>query len=332
MGRRDFLKGLVMIPPAILLTACARPPTTPNSADTKSSRETAIAVGVEATITARLPSAKPAPTPIPEQRNTEREHTVNLVFEPHASVKTPITPELLAKERSIIEQRLKALAPSSSNLQTDSQNRMLIQASTGKDLQVVVETLGQVGLLEFINAGQNYLQQGVHIATSEGTPLTDQPWDKNKVYTTVLQNRHIKNSSAETDESGRPMIQLTLTDEGTKIFAQYTERHIGTYLSIVMDKQVISSPVINGAITNGKVPIKGKFTPDEVNKYVIQLKSGPLPFNVTMTAQLMNPRPDKTIIPAVKPTEALAKPAEVAKPVEASKISISTERFQQRQD
>lgn len=36
MGRRDFLKGLAMIPPAILLTACARPPTAPTQSNAPS--------------------------------------------------------------------------------------------------------------------------------------------------------------------------------------------------------------------------------------------------------------------------------------------------------
>jgi preprotein translocase subunit SecD len=48
----------------------------------------------------------------------------------------------------------------------------------------------------------------------------------------------------------------------------------------VLDKKVISIPVINSAITEGQGVIQGKFTQDEANTLAIQLRYGSLPIPI----------------------------------------------------
>jgi preprotein translocase subunit SecD len=72
-------------------------------------------------------------------------------------------------------------------------------------------------------------------------------------------------------------IDFTLTDEGRELFGAHTAANIGKFLTIVLDKQVISSPQINDAITEGLGTISGSFTPEEANALAVQLKYGSLP-------------------------------------------------------
>ncbi|NIV38849.1 MAG: protein translocase subunit SecD, partial [Anaerolineae bacterium] len=46
---------------------------------------------------------------------------------------------------------------------------------------------------------------------------------------------------------------------------------------IVLDKEVISSPVVQSQIPDGQGVIQGDFTPEEAQQLVVQLRYGALP-------------------------------------------------------
>jgi protein-export membrane protein SecD len=77
------------------------------------------------------------------------------------------------------------------------------------------------------------------------------------------------------------VISFELTDEGAQIFRDYTLKHIGDVVAIVLDKHILSAPVIEGAITSGKGQISsgqaGGFPLEEARSLAIQMKYGALP-------------------------------------------------------
>ncbi len=64
------------------------------------------------------------------------------------------------------------------------------------------------------------------------------------------------------------------------MFADYTGTHVQQYLAIVLDKKVISTPVINSQITGGQGVIEGSFTANSANTLAIQLRYGSLPIPI----------------------------------------------------
>jgi preprotein translocase subunit SecD len=82
------------------------------------------------------------------------------------------------------------------------------------------------------------------------------------------------------DQLGRYVISFTLEDDASDIFAEYTTTHRGQYLGIVLDKVVISAPVINEPITGGEGSISGNFTQESAQTLVLQLRSGSLPIPI----------------------------------------------------
>jgi preprotein translocase subunit SecD len=66
-------------------------------------------------------------------------------------------------------------------------------------------------------------------------------------------------------------------DEGSGAFGEHTSNSVGSYLAIVLDGHVISSPVIRDAITSGSGTISGSFTSESANKLALQLRYGALP-------------------------------------------------------
>ena len=78
------------------------------------------------------------------------------------------------------------------------------------------------------------------------------------------------------------VINFALTDEGSRIFGEHTSSSVGSYLAIVLDGQLISSPVIRDAITSGSGTISGSFTSESANKLALQLRYGALPVPLTV--------------------------------------------------
>ncbi|MEO3935156.1 protein translocase subunit SecD [Dermatophilaceae bacterium Soc4.6] len=85
-------------------------------------------------------------------------------------------------------------------------------------------------------------------------------------------------------------VALTFTGEGTKKFADVTTRLLGlkgaqNQFAIVLDKQVISAPTTQAAITTGRASITGSFTIDSARDLAQQLKFGALPLSFKLQTQ-----------------------------------------------
>ena len=81
---------------------------------------------------------------------------------------------------------------------------------------------------------------------------------------------------------GRPAVDFSLDAFGAEAFASFTEKNAGKQLAIVIDGEVLSAPRVNGRIGGGKAQITGDFTIDETKRISIALKSGALPFDISL--------------------------------------------------
>lgn len=82
--------------------------------------------------------------------------------------------------------------------------------------------------------------------------------------------------------SGQPIVAITFNSEGRELFAKITTENKGEVLAIFLDGVVISSPVINDAITDGKAIISGNFAGEEAKALVRDLNYGSLPVPVEL--------------------------------------------------
>jgi len=98
------------------------------------------------------------------------------------------------------------------------------------------------------------------------------------VYRTVLTGKDLKNAGVQINpQTQEPNVTFEFKPEAAKTFADFTSANVGKYLAIVLDKKVISCPVINTAIPEGSGYIEGKFTLAEAKGLAVQLKYGALP-------------------------------------------------------
>ena len=114
--------------------------------------------------------------------------------------------------------------------------------------------------------------------TAEPQPTSSAPSITDRVFATILTGAHLKTAAVQRNQqTGQFMISFELNEEGGQIFADFTGRNIGKYASIVLDKEVISSPVIRSQIPDGQGVIEGDFTLEEAQQLVVQLRYGSLP-------------------------------------------------------
>jgi len=108
----------------------------------------------------------------------------------------------------------------------------------------------------------------------------------------VISGENFKKASAVLSSGGQlgAVSQWTVTfqldGDGTKSFADATTQAVGAppptdQIAIVVDRVVISSPTVQGAITGGSGEITGNFSESEAKDLATQLNAGALPVELT---------------------------------------------------
>ena len=170
-----------------------------------------------------------------------------------------IAREDLDKTRELLSLRVNKLGVAETTVTTEGDRRVRVEIPGAYDSNEIVNSLSKSGKLEFRDTEGNV----------------------------VLEGKDIEKASALLDSQTRkPMVSLELTSEGTGKFAEATEKNIGKQISIFMDEDEISSPVVNSKITDGKAVIEGSTSIEEAQELAGLINSGALP--VTIKAVSVN--------------------------------------------
>lgn len=91
----------------------------------------------------------------------------------------------------------------------------------------------------------------------------------------------------EDTRTGQIQVSLKFDEEGTKLFAEITERNVGKPLAIFLDGSPItdSPPTVSEPILNGSAVITGGYTYNEARLMAQRLNSGALPVPVEVIGQ-----------------------------------------------
>ncbi|MDY2814948.1 MAG: protein translocase subunit SecD [Dorea sp.] len=134
----------------------------------------------------------------------------------------------------------------------EGKDRINIEIPGVSDANEILEQLGKPGSLEF--------------QTTDGE--------------TVLTGSDVKSASAKAgeDDMGNKeySVELNLNDSGKEKFAEATEANVGKQISIIYDGELISSPVVQTAITGGQAYITGDFTYEEADNLASTIRIGGL--------------------------------------------------------
>ncbi|WP_448584088.1 protein translocase subunit SecD [Thermocrinis sp.] len=162
------------------------------------------------------------------------------------------------------------------------QDRILVELPGILDIERAKSIIGRTALLELklvVESGRKESLEAKLTPDLELLPSEDgSEWFLvEKV--AVITGGDLKTAYTSQDEFGRPAVSFELTDSGANKFVEATEKNIGRRLAIVLDKRVISAPVIRSRITN-MGQITGQFTVDEAKELAIVLRAGALPTKI----------------------------------------------------
>jgi preprotein translocase subunit SecD len=187
--------------------------------------------------------------------------------------------------RQILENRSNGLGVSEVTLQVAGERRIVGEFPGVTDTEQVVSVLKQTGLLEFVDFGDNPPAEGTIVKTDyagTGSEVPAVAEGDETVWHTVMTGAQLSSVGVSTDPLGAYVINFELKPEGAQIFREHTTANVQKILGIVLDKTVISTPVINSPITEGQGIIQGDFTVESANALAIQLRYGSLPVPLEM--------------------------------------------------
>ena len=205
--------------------------------------------------------------------------------------------------RRIVENRINGMGLTEPVVQAQGERRIIVELPGIENPEQAVETIKGTALLEFVDAGPIRLLPGTVITTTLGgpqitppgaevvptvpdelfptagspiTPTEPTPSPGGVVYETIFTGAGLKNVGLD-PRQGEYAIPFELEPNEAQIFADYTASHVGQHLCIVLDKTVVSCPVVEQSIPSGQASISGKFTFDEARQLALQLRYGALP-------------------------------------------------------
>lgn len=207
---------------------------------------------------------------------------LQVLLEADLPAETPVDAQSLQDAKQIIESRSNGLGVSEVVFQVAGNRRIVGEFPGLTNVDEVLDVLKQTGQLEFVDMGSNPVPEGTIIKTDFGQtaePATPAATDDTgeQIFKTVMTGSDLKTVAVSRNQVGQYVVDFTLKPDGAKIFRDFTTANVGKYLAIVLDKRVISTPVINSAITEGAGLIEGGFTLDSANALAIQLRYGSLP-------------------------------------------------------
>lgn len=150
----------------------------------------------------------------------------------------------------LLSMRVNKLGVSETSVTKEGQKRIRIEIPGIYDTKEVIETVGKTGELKFVGPDKKV----------------------------ILTGKDVKDASPQLhQETKNPIISFELTDEGAKKFAEATNKFKGQQIAIYMDEEMLTNPIVNGVIADGKGIIEGSKDLEEAKRQANIIKSGALP-------------------------------------------------------
>jgi preprotein translocase subunit SecD len=220
-----------------------------------------------------------------------------LVLEGQDTKETKATPEAVDAAMRVIEKRIDQLGVVEPTIQRQGTNRIIVELPGIQDPERAINLIGKTALLEFVDTGSQSLPSGarwsadgktVTLPESFPPPATGQPAQRPQPRSLALEKKVILTGAdletaqaAFDQQTAEPIVSFRFKGRAAKKFEEHTGANVGRYLTIVLDNEVISSPVIRDRITGGAGQISGGFrTVEEARDLAVLLRGGALPIPV----------------------------------------------------
>ncbi|OON97808.1 MAG: protein-export membrane protein SecD [Epulopiscium sp. Nele67-Bin005] len=176
---------------------------------------------------------------------------VNIVYE--AGIDSPSIDEMNAAVQ-MIQVRLDKENYTEAEVAVEGTNRIRVNIPGVSDPQEAIENIGASAILTFEDEEGNVVLEGKNIA---------------KASPQIIESNFGGQEAA---------VAIELDKEGTDLFATATKENLGKAIVIKLDDIIISAPIVNAEIRDGKSVISGNFTTDSAKQLAERIEAGALPF------------------------------------------------------
>lgn len=216
------------------------------------------------------------------RRSVGRDVAVEYDSSQNVFVAQPEEAFLLAQQSLLIEQSLDVVSrridesgTKEAQVLRQGFNRILVQVPGVDSTEHLLSLLGRTAQLNFHLMAQQEFGALKVPGQQKGSVYSLQPLPS-------VTGDNLLDAQPSFDNDGQPAVSFRLNSIGARKFGEVTSKNVGKPFAIVLDKKVISAPVIQTAITGGSGIISGNFTPAEARQLAILLRSGALPADLTV--------------------------------------------------
>jgi len=182
---------------------------------------------------------------------------VNVVMQAESTDGSAITSDKMTSTVAALKNRVDSLGVSEATVTQQGDNRIRVQIPSIQDQQEALDMIGKTAQLQFKDPSGNVILTGDHVSSAKAVSQ--------------------KNSSGVEEY----VVSLKFDEEGTKLFADATQKYLNQTISIVLDDETISAPTVNATITNGEAVIEGMKNSDEAGKLANLISGGSLPVKLS---------------------------------------------------
>jgi len=185
---------------------------------------------------------------------------------------------VLSTTKLILENRLRAIGVADAIVETFGTDRVVVILPSRGDLDSIRALLVQTGQLDFVPLPP--AEYGTQSAAGTYQAVDGQPLPTTEPR--LFGGEEIDQAYPSTDSTGGRAVGFRLRSAASRLFGDYTSKHVGEFFAIVLDGKVVSAPVIQSAITGGSGIISGGsaggFSANEMDSLITVLNYGSLPF------------------------------------------------------
>ena len=163
---------------------------------------------------------------------------------------------------SVLDNRVNELGVSEPIIQVEGNDRLIVQLAGVDDPDQAIEIIGKTAQLEFVDPLGNVILTGAELEDAYA---------------------QIDNTKSANE---RNQVAFKLNEKGREAFFNATTQYVGQVISITLDGEVISSPVVETPISEGEGVISGGFsTFEEASDLAALLRGGALPVDLEILSQ-----------------------------------------------
>ncbi|KXS50561.1 preprotein translocase subunit SecD [Halanaerobium congolense] len=175
----------------------------------------------------------------------------HIVLQAQPTEEREINDTVMSGIQSVIERRVNQLGLTEPLIQRQGSDRIIVELPAVDSPNEAINTIGRTAMLTFRNSAGEVLMTG----------------------------EAVKDARADHDQYGRPVIAFTLTDEGSKQFANITRQYIGEKIGIYLDDERLTNPTVQ-AVIEERGQITGYESIQAAEEDAILIREGALPVPV----------------------------------------------------